>query len=135
MIRTYSELITIPTFRERYEYLKLTGVVGESTFGYDRYLNQLLYRSQEWRALRNKIIIRDNACDLAHEDYSIHDMVVVHHIVPITEDDILNDHPRIYDPENLICTSDRTHKAIHYSDASLIIQDHIDRYPGDTTLW
>lgn len=135
MIRTYTELLTFKSFRDRYEYLRLRGVVGESTFGFDRYLNQMLYSSQRWRTLRNEIIIRDGACDLATFGYEIHDRIIIHHMNPITENDIIHDRDHIYDPEFLICTSSNTHRAIHFSDANLLKEDYIERRPGDTRLW
>lgn len=134
-IKTYSELITLPTFLERYKYLKLGGLVGEETFGYDRYLNQILYRSQEWKRFRNEIILRDNGCDLAHEEYEINGRILIHHINPITLADINNRNPMIFDPENVISTSHNTHNAIHYGDESLLITDPIVRRPGDTIPW
>lgn len=135
IIRTYSELKKLKTFKERYEYLKLAGKVGESTFGYDRYLNQLLYNSPRWKRVRRDIIIRDEGCDLGHPDYEIKDMIIVHHINPITIEDIENENEDIYNPENLICTTDRTHKAIHYGDERLLPQLPIERKPGDTCPW
>lgn len=135
MIRTYSQLMKLKTFKERYEYLKLAGKVGESTFGYDRYLNQLLYNSPRWKAARRKAIIRDEGCDLGHPDYEIKDMIIVHHINPITIEDIENENEDIYNLENLICCTDRTHKAIHYGDERLLPQLPIERRPGDTCPW
>lgn len=135
IIRTYSELKKLKTFKERYEYLKLAGKVGESTFGYDRYLNQLLYNSPRWKRVRRDIIIRDEGCDLGHPDYEIKDMIIVHHINPITIEDIENENEDVYNPENLICTTDRTHKAIHYGDERLLPQLPIERKPGDTCPW
>lgn len=134
-IRTYSELITIPTFEERYNYLKLNGIVGKETFGYDRYLNQLLYRSSDWRSFRDRIIIRDNGCDLACEGFELQYRIIIHHIDPITVEDILNKHPKVFDPENVISTSHNTHLAIHYGDKNLISIAPIDRYKNDTCPW
>ena len=135
MIRTYSELIRIPTFKERFDYLKLNGQVGSSTFGLDRYLNQYFYQDKYWKRIRRDVIIRDYGCDLGIEDRLIGDFIVVHHINPISIDDIVNREPWILDPEFLICAGDRTHKAIHYGDENLLIKDHIERRPGDTKLW
>lgn len=135
MIRTYSELITFPTFEQRFEYLKLRGKVGESTFGPERYLNQVLYSSNAWQAVRRKVIIRDNSFDLGIEDYEIFDKPVIHHMNPITVEDIVNRNPKIFDPEFLICVSDRTHRAIHYGDKKLLPKVVMQRMPDDTTLW
>jgi hypothetical protein len=135
MIRTYSELIRFKTFEERYNYLRLGGIVGEDTFGYERYLNQMLYKSSKWRATRNNIIIRDDGCDLAIEDRGIYDRIIVHHINSITIDDIEFDRKIVYDPENLICTSLTTHNAIHYGDGSKLTMVSIERKPKDTCPW
>ena len=134
-IRTYSELITIPTFEERYNYLKLNGIVGKETFGYDRYLNQLLYRSSDWRSFRDRIIIRDNGCDLACKGFELQSRIIIHHIDPITVEDILNKHPKVFDPENVVSTSHNTHLAIHYGDKNLISIAPINRYKNDTCPW
>lgn len=136
MILSYSELITLPTFEERYRYLRKSGIVGEETFGSHRHLNQLLYRSPEWRQVRNNVIVRDNGCDLGMEGYEIRDRVYIHHINPITMDDILNRTPALFDMDNLICVSFNTHQAIHYGDESLLpIISFTERTPGDTKLW
>lgn len=135
MNRTYSELTTFDTFEERFEYLKLEGRVGRETFGYDRYLNQLLYKDKEWLRTRRDIIIRDNGCDLGIPGRQIHGKVLVHHIDPITVEDILNRHPKVFDPDNLICTSLLTHNAIHYSDESILPLDPVERRPNDTCPW
>lgn len=135
MIRTATGLYRLRTFEERYEYLRLGGRVGESTFGYERYLNQHLYHSGRWLAARDKVIIRDNACDLGDLDREIFDRIIVHHMNPITVEDIEADRDSLYDPELLVCTSDNTHKAIHYSDKSLLIQLPIERRPNDTIPW
>ena len=134
-IRTYSELITIPTFEERFEYLKLNGSVGLETFGHDRYLNQILYNSQEWRRFRPEIIVRDNGCDLACEGYEIFGKILIHHINPITAKDILNRNPKVFDPENVITTVHNTHNAIHYGDENLLITAPIERSRNDTCPW
>lgn len=134
-IRTYSELILLPTFEERYRYLKLEGSVGIATFGFDRYLNQTLYRSPEWKRFRREIIIRDNGCDLAMEDYDIYGRILIHHIDPLTPDDVVRRDPKIFDPENVICVSHNTHNAIHYGDEELLITEPIVRTQNDTCPW
>lgn len=135
MERTYSELITIPSFKERYEYLRLNGVVGEDTFGWDRYLNQNFYRSDEWKSLRDRIIIRDNGCDLGVEGYEINSRIYIHHMNPISIRDITDATEYLTNPEFLICTSFNTHQAIHYGDETLLVTEPIIRKPNDTTLW
>lgn len=138
-MKTYTHLIQLLTFEERFEYLKLTGSVGEETFGYDRYLNQIFYRSQEWKNFRRKIIIRDNACDLGIEDRPINQngQLLIHHMNPITKQQILDRDPILMDPEYVITVrKNPTHQAIHYGDASLLIgSSFVERKPGDTTLW
>ena len=134
-IRTYSELITIPTFEERFEYLQLKGSVGKDTFGYDRYLNQVLYRSPEWKRLRNQIIIRDAGCDLACDGYDIYDKVLIHHLNPITVEDVLARSRKVFDPDNLVCVSHNTHNAIHYGDMDLLVTGPIIRTKNDTCPW
>lgn len=134
--RSYSELITLPTHLERFEYLKLGGKVGVDTFGFDRQLNQLLYqRNQRWKKARDIVIIRDNGCDLGVEGYEIFGKILVHHMNPITLDDILKDRDWIYDPEFLICTTHITHNAIHYGDDNLLMKPPIERKPNDTCPW
>lgn len=135
MNRTYSELITIPTYEDRFRYLQLKGAVGKDTFGYDRYLNQILYSSKEWKRFRDEIIIRDNGCDLAFEGYDIHGRILVHHINPITVDDVVNRNPIVFDPENVICVTHNTHNAIHYGDESLLITAPVERTKHDTCPW
>lgn len=136
-LRTYSELITIPSFIERYRYLKLNNKVGEETFGFDRYINQNFYRLPEWKEIRNYVIVRDNGCDLGIEDREIPDGVpiIVHHINPVSLKDIANKLDWILDPEFLICTMKRTHDAIHYGDESLLYDEPTERFPNDTCLW
>ena len=134
-IRTYSELKKLKTFEERYEYLKLAGKVGETTFGYDRYIYQLLLKTKRWKKARDAVIIRDNGCDLGMDGYGIKGYIVVHHMNPVTLEDILEERDEIFDPEYLISSSDMTHKAIHYGDERLLPQLPIDRKPGDTCLW
>ena len=135
MIKTYSELIAFPTYEERFRYLQLKGAVGKDTFGYDRYLNQILYNSQEWKRFRDKIIIRDNGCDLACEGYHIHGRILVHHINPIRVDDVVNRNPIVFDPENVVCITHNTHNAIHYGDESLLILAPVERTKNDTCPW
>lgn len=134
-IKTYSELITIPSFLERYRYLKLGGSIGEETFGFDRYLNQTLYRSPEWKRFRRDMIIRDNGMDLAADDYEIVGKILVHHIDPLTPQDVIRRDPKIFDPENVICTSMNTHNAIHYGDESLLMIEPVVRTKYDTCPW
>lgn len=134
-IRTYSELITLPTFEERFRYLKLDGVVGEETFGFDRYLNQAFYRSEEWRRIRDQVIIRDNGCDLGMPGHEIYGRILIHHMNPITQEDIINRSEFLLDPEYLICTIKNTHDAIHFSDEDLLITAPIERTPNDTCPW
>lgn len=133
-IKTYSELIILPTFIERFQYLKIDGRVGEETFGYDRYLNQVLYRSPEWKRFRRDIILRDGGCDLACEGHEIFGAALIHHINPITVEDILERHPKIFDPENVITTILNTHNAIHYGDEDLL-GIFTERTPNDTCPW
>lgn len=135
-LRCYSELITLPTFEERYNYLKLGGRVGADTFGFDRHLNQMLYqRNSKWKNARDKVIIRDNGCDLGMEGHEIHGKIIVHHMNPITIDDILNDRDWIYDPEFLISTVHNTHNAIHYGDEKMLVTAPIVRTRNDTCPW
>lgn len=133
--KTYSEMRRLETFRERFDYLSLKGVVGEETFGFDRYINQRFYRSSEWRSLRHQIIIRDNGCDLGVEGYEIRGRVLIHHIVPITSEHIMHSDDLLFNPDNLITTTHDTHNAIHYGDPSLLHKPHVERRPGDTKLW
>ena len=134
-IRTYSELITIPTFKERYEYLRLKGFVGEETFGYDRYLNQSFYRSREWMDIRDHVIVRDNGCDLGMPGHEIHGRILIHHMNPITKEDILRRSEFLLDPEYLISTIKLTHDAIHYGDENLLMDEPIVRTKNDTCPW
>ena len=134
-IRTYSELITIPTFIERYRYLKLGGSVGKETFGFDRYLNQTLYRSPEWKRFRRDMILRDNGMDLACDEYEIVGKVLVHHIDPLTIQDVIRRDSKIFDPENVVCVSMHTHNAIHYGDESLLMIEPVVRTKNDTCPW
>lgn len=136
-IRTYSELITIPTFEGRYEYLRCGGHIGIDTFGWNRFLNQSLYTSDRWKKFRNKIIIRDEGCDLAFYGHDIYQMknVIVHHLNPITVEDVLNDDPCVFDPENVVCTILKTHNAIHYGTKENLPPEPIVRRPNDTAPW
>lgn len=134
-IKCYSELIAIPTFIERYQYLKIGGRVGADTFGHDRYLNQILYHSGEWLDFRDEIIIRDNGCDLAHPEFELRDRILIHHINPITVEDVLRRDPKIFDPENVISTCLNTHNAIHYGDESRLMLLPITRTQNDTCPW
>ena len=135
MIRTYSELITLPTFEERYRYLKIGGTVGEETFGFDRYLNQSFYKTKEWLRIRDHVIVRDQGCDLAMIDREIRGKILVHHMNPITKEDIVRRTKYLLDPEYLICTVKNTHDAIHYGDESLLIKAPIERQKNDTCPW
>ena len=136
MIRTYSELSRLATFEERYRYLRLNGSVGEETFGFDRYLNQIFYRrSPEWKAVRDFVIVRDNGCDLGVEGYEIHGKIVVHHMNPIRKEDIDRNSEFLLDPEFLIATTHNTHNAIHYGDEGLLIKAPIERSKNDTCPW
>ena len=139
-IRTYSELVTLPTFIERYEYLRLSGRVGADTFGFDRYLNQLFYKSDEWNSLRDYVILRDTRnndyCqDLGLDGHDIHGRIMIHHMNPITKEDILYKSKYLLDPEYLISTSYNTHNAIHYGDVSLLPAEPIERTQNDTCPW
>lgn len=135
MFKTYSELIQFSSFKDRFDYLKLNGSVGGETFGYDRYLNQALYGSYEWRKFRRDIIARDKGCDLGVDGFDIKSRLIVHHINPITLDQIEVRDSIIFDPNNVICVSHNTHEAIHYGDESLLPKDPIMRFSGDTKLW
>ena len=135
-IRTYHELIQLPTFEERFRYLKLSGAVGEETFGWERWINQKFYSSPEWRSLRNRIIIRDNGCDLGLADYEIHGRIIIHHIEPVTPSVLsTGEEYWLLDPDNLICVSHNTHNAIHYGDEELLPKAPIERTPNDTCPW
>lgn len=131
----FSEMLYFRTFEERYEYLKLRGYVGELTFGSRRYLNQVFYRSPQWKWVRNQIIIRDNGCDLAVQDRVIQGKVLIHHLNPITDEDIKNNSYSLIDPDNLVCVSHNTHEAIHYGSKDLLIPDILERKSNDTCPW
>ena len=135
MKKTYRDLQRFLTFDERFEYLKLGGMVGASTFGFDRYLNQRFYTSLEWKRARDAVITRDNGCDLGVDGYEIHDKILVHHMNPITQDDLILANDVVLDLDNLITTTHNTHNAIHFGDSSLIKKLPPERRPGDTKLW
>lgn len=136
MIRTYSELMQLPTFEERFRYLMLGGKVGEETFGFDRYLNQKFYRDERWKSIRNEVIIRDDGCDLALRGYEIERGIIVHHLNPISIEDVINWSDKLINPEYLVCTSLRTHNAIHYGDDSILREKTvINRTKNDTCPW
>ena len=139
MSKTYSELMQLPTIEERFEYLKLGGSVGEATFGSERYLNQILYHDSKWKEARRRAILRnsdgDNCFDLGLAGYPIRGLIFVHHINRITKDDILRRDSKLFDPENLICCSKKTHDAIHYGDSSLLPGPFVERKAGDTCPW
>lgn len=134
-IRTYRELRQLETFEDRFDYLRLDGVVGQSTFGFDRWLNQRFYRSYEWKYARNHVIARDNGCDLGVLGYEIHSDLLVHHLNPISQEDIEHGEEWLLDPNYLITTSLQTHNAIHFGDESLLPKGPIIRQRGDTKLW
>lgn len=133
--RTYSELIQLPTFEERFRYLQLNGVVGADTFGFDRYMNQIFYRSQKWKEVRDQVIIRDNGCDLGIPGREIHGRVTIHHMNPIRLSDIKNESAYLLNPEYLISVTHNTHNAIHYGDENLLIKPPIERSKNDTCPW
>lgn len=135
-IKRYSELSHLETYEERFKYAKLTGKVGEDTFGFDRYLNQGLYRSKEWKQIRDKVIVRDNCCDLGAPGHEIHGKVYIHHLNPITAEDIETSSQKLFDMDNLVCVSQETHNAIHYGDDSILEKNKmVDRSPNDTCPW
>lgn len=133
--RSYSELAQIDSFTERFEYLQLRGFVGKETFGFDRWINQGFYRSAQWRRVRHDVIARDNACDLGVDGHDLYDKIIIHHINPMTAEDIEDGNPMILALDNLITVSHNTHNAIHYGDVSLLKTGFIDRRPGDTKSW
>lgn len=134
-IRTYSELSKLTTFEERYRYLRLGGRVGEETFGFDRWINQMFYKDPEWLKIRDEVIIRDNGCDLGIEGREIYSRIIVHHMNPITKADILDRSEFLLNPEYLICTVKNTHDAIHYGDENLLIMLPMERSVNDTCPW
>lgn len=133
--KSYSELRRLETFEDRFDYLKLRGIVGDSTFGFDRYLNQQFYRSRQWRNIREHVILRDDACDLGVDGYDIFDRVIIHHMNPMTAEDIVDGDDDILNPEFLICVTHQTHNAIHYGDERQLRRRVVPRGPGDTLLW
>ena len=135
MIKSYSELRTLSTFEERYNYLRLRGRVGKETFGFDRVFNQMFYNSREWKAVRNEVIIRDNGCDLGVKGYEIHGRIIIHHMNPISLDDIRDSSDFLMNPEYLITTIHNTHNAIHYGDESLLVKAPVERTRYDTCPW
>lgn len=135
IIRTYSDLIQLPTFEERFRYLQLNSSVGKETFGFDRYLNQNFYRSAEWKKIRDKVIIRDNGCDLGIEDRLIYGRVIIHHMNPVTDRDIVDLTSFLLNPEYLICVSHNTHNAIHYGNEDLLMKGPVIRTKNDTCPW
>ena len=134
-IRTYSELIRLPTFEERFRYLKLDGLVGKDTFGFDRYLNQEFYRSKEWKEVRDFVIVRDNGCDLGMDGYDIVGRIYIHHMNPITVNDIVYSSDFLLNPDYLICVSHNTHNAVHYGDEDLLVTAPVERRKNDTCPW
>lgn len=135
IIRSYKELSRIEDYYDRFEYLKIRGNVGEITFGWLRYLNQVVYHSQRWRKVRDEVIIRDDGCDLGHPDYQINGQIIIHHMNPLTPEQVEEDSDLIYDPEFLICVASITHNAIHYGSESLLPSPLVERRPGDTCPW
>lgn len=135
MIKTFKEMSRLKTFEERFEYLKLNGSVGSDTFGFDRWLNQKFYRSKEWKRTREQVIIRDNGCDLGIPGREIEGKIIIHHVNPITVEDICDITDYLMNPDYLVCTSQNTHNAIHYGDVNLLPKDPVTRKPGDTKLW
>lgn len=133
--RSYSELARLNSFEERFEYLSIKARIGEDTFGFERWMNQSFYRSKEWREVRQEVIIRDSACDLGVEGFDIHERAIVHHIIPMSVEDLEDGNPLVLDPDNLITTTHNTHNAIHWGDKSLLRLPPVERKPGDTTLW
>ena len=135
-MRSYSELIKLPTFEDRFNYLRLDGSVGEETFGFDRYINQSFYRCGEWKRVRDYVIVRDNGCDLGIPDRQLYDRIIIHHMNPVTREDLINKKDVLMDPEYLICTSSQTHNAIHYGDENQLVSTNlIERSQNDTCPW
>lgn len=135
MTKCYSDLRHLPTFDERFNYLKIHGQVGKATFGFDRYINQRFYRSREWKQIRLHVIARDNGCDLGIDGYEIHSEILVHHMNPMEIESITRGNDDIFDPEFLITTTHRTHNAIHYGNSNMLPRKLVERRPGDTDLW
>lgn len=135
MLRTYTELSKLSTYEERFKYLQLSGQVGNDTFAFDRYMNQKFYKTREWKKIRDEVIIRDNGCDLGVDGYEICGRILIHHMNPIVQKDILDQTEFLLDPEYLICVTHNTHNAIHYGDADLLITTPKERVQNDTCLW
>ena len=135
MIRSYSEMLQFNTLEDRFEYLALRASVGLATFGFDRWLNQEFYTSRAWRQVRERVVVRDNGCDLGVDGYEIHSRIIIHHMNPIDAQQLVQGDESVLDPEYLICTTHNTHNAIHYGDRNLLPKQHVDRRPGDTKLW
>lgn len=135
LVKCYSELARLETFEERYAYLKLGGMVGRSTFGFDRHINQRFYTSPQWKSVKSYVTVRDNGCDLGIAGHEIHDRAIIHHINPMDVNSILHQEDWILDPEYLILTTHKTHNAIHYGDESQLPREMVERKPGDTKLW
>lgn len=135
MVKMYSELSKLTSFEDRFRYLKLDGIVGETTFGFDRYLNQLFYQSQKWKKIRDEVIVRDSCCDLGVEGYEIYKYAMIHHMNPITIKDIQEESEYLLNPEYLITTTQKTHNAIHYGDEDLLIMMPVERTKNDTCPW
>lgn len=136
LLRSYSDLLTLTTFEERFNYLKLDGKVGSDTFGFDRFINQQFYRSNEWKRIRNQVILRDNGCDLGIEDHPIYGRIIIHHINPVTIKELIDSDEFLFNPANLICVSHDTHNALHYGDETFLKKNEITtRLPNDTILW
>lgn len=135
MIRTYSEFVSFDTFLERFEYLQLHSGVGIDTFGSARYLNQMFYHDPAWRSVRDQVIVRDNGCDLGIEGRDIRSRIHIHHLNPISKDQVLARDPVVFDLNNLVCCSEQTHRAIHYGSSDAVVKDPMNRRPGDTKLW
>lgn len=134
-MRSYSEMAALPTFADRFRYLKLGGLIGQETFGIHRFVNQRFYQSRDWKSVRSEVIIRDNGCDLAIPDRQIGHRIFIHHINPLTLEDFENESPLLYDLDNLVCVSYDTHLAIHYGNENMLPPVVLERCPGDTTLW
>lgn len=134
-IRTYAEVSRLKTFEDRFEYLKISGEVGRDTFGFDRYLNQIFYKSKEWKSIRNQVILRDNGCDLGLDGYDIYGKILIHHMNPITKEDVLNRSDLLLNPNYLICVTHDTHNAIHYGNKETLVLLPIERYANDTCPW
>ena len=134
-MRTFKELNRLKTFEDRYEYLRLKGAVGQDTFGFDRYINQMFYRSSEWKRVRDQVIVRDNGCDMGDQDYPISGRIIIHHMNPIHKEDFDDNPDYLLNPDYLVCVSHNTHNAIHYGDSNLLPKLPVERKPNDTCPW